>query len=270
MDIHKPKPWHGFREFLKEYVIIVIGVLTALGAEAVVEWAHWRHQGEVARAAIAFDLRRLVGEAARKDAASPCTAERLHAFADALDQAQQNKRLPGLSETSNPLSPAWTFRSWYGLTSGQTLAHLSNRDELALSAIANYVDYLRPQMNEERAEWAVLRTMIGPGRPTSDAEIASLRAALGRAGMAANNQRGIGRGLETAIVRSGFLSRAQIDAAYGEGVGLAAKLPICHPPVRSYARSSDAVTSGLTGQPERPGDEPFTGVGVGGALTTDR
>jgi len=30
MDIHKPKPWHGLREFLKEYLIIVIGVLTAL------------------------------------------------------------------------------------------------------------------------------------------------------------------------------------------------------------------------------------------------
>jgi hypothetical protein len=26
MDIHKPKPWPGVREFLKEYAIIVIGV----------------------------------------------------------------------------------------------------------------------------------------------------------------------------------------------------------------------------------------------------
>ena len=33
MDIHKPKAWHGVREFLKEYMIIVVGVLTALGAE---------------------------------------------------------------------------------------------------------------------------------------------------------------------------------------------------------------------------------------------
>jgi len=33
MDIHKPKPWHGWREFLKEYGIIVLGVLTALGLE---------------------------------------------------------------------------------------------------------------------------------------------------------------------------------------------------------------------------------------------
>ena len=43
MDIHKPKPWHGWREFLKEYVIIVVGVLTALAAEQAVEWLHWRH-----------------------------------------------------------------------------------------------------------------------------------------------------------------------------------------------------------------------------------
>ena len=43
MDIHKPKPWHSLREFLKEYVIIVVGVLTALAAEQGVEWAHWRH-----------------------------------------------------------------------------------------------------------------------------------------------------------------------------------------------------------------------------------
>ena len=27
MDIHKPKPWHGVGEFLKEYLVIVIGVL---------------------------------------------------------------------------------------------------------------------------------------------------------------------------------------------------------------------------------------------------
>jgi hypothetical protein len=38
MDIHKPKPWHGVREFLKEYLIVVGGLLTALAAEQGVEW----------------------------------------------------------------------------------------------------------------------------------------------------------------------------------------------------------------------------------------
>ncbi len=53
MDIHKPKPWHGWREFLKEYVIIVVGVLTALAAEQGVEWLH--HRADVAEARRALD-----------------------------------------------------------------------------------------------------------------------------------------------------------------------------------------------------------------------
>jgi len=48
MDIHKPKPWHGVREFLKEFGVIVLGVLVALGAEQTVEWLH--RQGEVREA----------------------------------------------------------------------------------------------------------------------------------------------------------------------------------------------------------------------------
>ena len=54
--IHKPKPWHGIREFLKEYVIIVVGVLTALGAEQGVEWAHRETEVREARAALHAEM----------------------------------------------------------------------------------------------------------------------------------------------------------------------------------------------------------------------
>src|SRR3954469_1534444 len=61
MDIHKPKPWHGVREFLKEYAIIVVGVLTALAAEQGVEWLHRtrevREAREALHAEISHDLR---------------------------------------------------------------------------------------------------------------------------------------------------------------------------------------------------------------------
>jgi hypothetical protein len=60
MDIHKPKPWHGVREFLKEYLIIVVGVLSALGAEQTVEVLHRHGEIEEARRAlddeVGFDL----------------------------------------------------------------------------------------------------------------------------------------------------------------------------------------------------------------------
>jgi hypothetical protein len=56
MDIHKPKPWHGAREFLKEYAIIVVGVLTALAGEQGVEWLHNRAELAEARAALRQEI----------------------------------------------------------------------------------------------------------------------------------------------------------------------------------------------------------------------
>jgi len=44
MEIHKPKPFHTLREFLKEYAIIVLGVATALAAEQTVEYLHHRSE----------------------------------------------------------------------------------------------------------------------------------------------------------------------------------------------------------------------------------
>jgi hypothetical protein len=43
VEIHKPKPIHNWREFLKEVGTIVLGVCVALGAEQTVEWVHWRN-----------------------------------------------------------------------------------------------------------------------------------------------------------------------------------------------------------------------------------
>ncbi len=56
MDIHKPKSWHGFREFLKEYLIIVIGVLTALAAEQVVVAAHEHRIADEAREVVRAEV----------------------------------------------------------------------------------------------------------------------------------------------------------------------------------------------------------------------
>ena len=56
MDIHKPKPWHGLREFLKEYLIIVAGVLTALGGEQVVETMHRQQELTETREALQTEI----------------------------------------------------------------------------------------------------------------------------------------------------------------------------------------------------------------------
>ena len=56
MHFHLPKPLHGWREFLGEVGIIVIGVLIALGAEQVVESIHWRESVSQMRQAMRSEL----------------------------------------------------------------------------------------------------------------------------------------------------------------------------------------------------------------------
>ena len=58
MDIHRPKPFHGVREFLKEYGIIVLGVLTALALEQSVEWLHTRSEVKETREALKTEISR--------------------------------------------------------------------------------------------------------------------------------------------------------------------------------------------------------------------
>jgi hypothetical protein len=272
MDIHKPKPWQGWPEFLKEIGTIVIGVLIALGAEQAVEWLHWRHEMHLARDALVFDYRRVIGFAAREDAASPCLAALLARYSDALDQAQATKRLPPIGYGGTPLFPPWALRSWTGLTSGQALAHMPNHDQIAISGIPGTLEWARALRDQQANDWAILTTMIGPGRPTSDAEIANLRAALGRSAGEARGQRGLGGQLEAIILRSGFLSRAQAAAAYSEGVAFARTTPICGDLEAPGADPHAALMRGLTGPPTPPDQASVgaAGVGVGGAITTER
>jgi hypothetical protein len=84
VDIHKPKPWHGFREFLKEYLIIVVGVLTALAGEQLVEYLHTQHQVAEARQALRDELRRNATDAAaaiEEDRCADAWMDRLAAWA---------------------------------------------------------------------------------------------------------------------------------------------------------------------------------------------
>jgi hypothetical protein len=134
MDIHKPKPWHGVREFLKEYAIIVVGVLTALAAEQVAELAHVHNEVREARAALhaemADDLRTLVLEA-REDA---CYRERLAAIAAWAD-GKSPKPPPGTGLLMSGVSSS----AWETAKAGAA-PHMELKERLALSVFYNDIE----------------------------------------------------------------------------------------------------------------------------------
>lgn len=56
MHFHLPKPLHGWRAFVGEVGIIVIGVLIALGAEQLVETIHERRELDQLRQSLRAEL----------------------------------------------------------------------------------------------------------------------------------------------------------------------------------------------------------------------
>jgi hypothetical protein len=77
MHFHLPKPLHGWREFAGEVGIIVIGVLIALGAEQLVEAAHWRVEARSFSKAVDHELGRNLGIYAVIMRQQPCVTRRL-------------------------------------------------------------------------------------------------------------------------------------------------------------------------------------------------
>jgi hypothetical protein len=100
MEVHKPKLVQNWRELLKEWGIIVLGVLTALMAEQAVQSIEWRHKVDAALADMDNELS--VGDGPQayvRLAISKCVTTRLDGIRDAIergDRAQSRKLIDGL------------------------------------------------------------------------------------------------------------------------------------------------------------------------------
>jgi hypothetical protein len=134
LEIHKPKPWRGFRGFLKEYVIIVVGVLTALGAEQVAENLHWRHLAQQHLSDLREGAQRIAANAYSRRVIDPCIRGELQKTVEAL-------RMPGGAwkglkpDASGPVfgylpanltssATQWSAAAWDSALNDGSLTHL--------------------------------------------------------------------------------------------------------------------------------------------------
>jgi hypothetical protein len=125
MDIHKPKPWHGFREFLKEYLIIVVGVLTALAGEQLVETLHWSHKVANAEVTLRHELADDVGFAAEQQALNGCSQR----YTELLEAAIVKNKPDVIAALHREGTPSrgfsWRSESWTAALDAQIPDHLS-------------------------------------------------------------------------------------------------------------------------------------------------
>jgi hypothetical protein len=143
MDIHKPKPWHGWRELLKETGTIVIGVLIAIAFEQTVEWLHWRHKLDDAEAAVRFELHDDdLPQAYARVVVRGCLDKRLDALTAALATDQSRETFRRLAQAYNPPFRTWDMNAWHVMISADVLSRLTAEEALHRSQVYNVVPAL--------------------------------------------------------------------------------------------------------------------------------
>ena len=129
MRFQLPRPLHGWREFIGEVGIIVLGVLIALGAQQLVEELSWRAQVSQATET----LRREVGDHYRTSAefvvAAPCIDRQLQILsADLAAGTPKPVPLYGDALAGNFVvrapSRAWSDNQWSAVRDEGVASHL--------------------------------------------------------------------------------------------------------------------------------------------------
>ena len=218
MDIHRPKPFHGVREFLKEYGIIVLGVLTALGAEQAVENFHHRERVEIGEQALKDDFFNYIQYHAQLLAETPCRDARLTELRAIVDDGARLGVLGEVGPFSHPSVQPWEIASWETMVASQAAVYVPQEKVARYARIAHWAKDTHLAGQSEFDAWAILVGLSGPSRHFGDAEQASLRAAIERASYSARLMRIITQATEDEMVQSGLLTSAELDAARDKGV----------------------------------------------------
>ncbi len=228
MDIHKPKPWHGVREFLKEYVIIVVGVLTALGAEAVVQNLHERRLSAEATEAIRDEINVDITSLARRGDEEPCIARRLNEIAALLDAADAGKPFKPVGNTGGPFEPGFVTSRWAAAAAGGRTSLLSSEEQRRFGRVYQPLQRVERRFQEEFQTWETLRA-LGGLRRLSPGMIDSQRIAVAQARQADASIRNNFNTAKEYAAQLGVKGDAHLVDTNAAPHGPIALAPICGP-----------------------------------------
>jgi len=159
MHFHLPKPLHGWRAFIGEVGIIVLGVLIALGAEQAVDDWHWNEKVAVVRKSM---LRELANDRARWEEAmtqAPCASrdiEQLDRWAAGAPGAAAPRVSLRLDATMFWMHSA----NWNLATTSQTLDHFPIEEQLAFATLYDGIAHRQVDIEKERDLLESVLTLI--------------------------------------------------------------------------------------------------------------
>jgi len=181
MHIHRPKPLHGLREILVEIGVIVIGVIIALAAEQLVEWAHWQERVRTGRGEIHAEVAVDAAFYGFRATTEPCVVRRLNQLAEIAEARAAGTRVAPVHLAGLHLGFLVSDNNWQAERAEQTLTHLPRTELENLSQFYAQAGDMRMWVEEEEEAWATLRILEGDPNRLGQGDVAMLRNALQQA-----------------------------------------------------------------------------------------
>lgn len=172
MDMHLPKPLHGWRVFFGEVGIIVLGVLLALGAEQFIQWVHGREDVAELRQALNAEL---ADDRARWEymiGGDACTLKRLDALSEWVATAPADARLPD----AYPILPLNLHSSsWDIAKTSAATGRMPLRERLTYASLYAALENWRELLRNEVANTQTLAALFASAnQPENRSQIPAL------------------------------------------------------------------------------------------------
>jgi hypothetical protein len=181
MHIHLPKVPHSWREFLKEYAIIVLGVLTALGLEQAVESIHERNLAHEAQEAIHQEIQADIDRTAYRLSQQACIEKRLDEVEALLGDWQGDDAFPAGLHIGFPGDVGLVYERWEANLASGRFNEESPQDQSQQAGLYSLIKILDNLQLQEIDHWSQLRTLEFGSRALSPASKPMIASALANA-----------------------------------------------------------------------------------------
>lgn len=177
MHFHLPKPLHGWREFVGEVAIIVLGVLIALGAEQAVQSTEWSHKVDAAAADMNNELSAGDGpQAYGRLAMHDCVAKKLDSLRLATEQGDRSKGRQLVDQFWVP-NRTWDSLAREAATAADVAAHMPHERMLQYRIAYEMVPDMQRLAEKELVDLGHLRALPAVGGPiTIDEKLSEIDA----------------------------------------------------------------------------------------------
>ncbi|HEV8407658.1 MAG TPA: hypothetical protein VGQ34_06945 [Sphingomicrobium sp.] len=163
MHFHLPKPLHGWREFVGEVTIIVLGVLIALGAEQVVQSVEWRHKVDAAVADMNNELGSGDGpEAYERTVLHDCVGAQLNSLRTLVEQGDRAKSRKLIDQFWLP-NRTWDSLARDAANTADVAAHMPHERMLQYRIAYEMVPDMQRLSEKELADLGHLRALPASG-----------------------------------------------------------------------------------------------------------